>query len=103
MSGFGTGGSATSSNAGRCGRYLATGAVAEFAPNFGTNATPSRFACGGVQQCERAIDGRGGSLPGQLENLAAAYLRLAEQAERNSGLTIEFDPISEKENPKRKP
>ena len=39
----------------------------------------------------------------ELENLAAAYLRLAEQAERNSGLTIEFDPIPEKDNPKRKP
>ena len=39
----------------------------------------------------------------ELENLAAAYLRLAEQAERNSGLTIEFDPIPEKENLKRKP
>jgi hypothetical protein len=38
----------------------------------------------------------------ELENLAAAYLRLAEQAERNSGLTIEFDPIPEKESPKRK-
>lgn len=39
----------------------------------------------------------------ELENLAAAYLRLAEQAERNSGLTIEFDPIPETDNPKRKP
>ena len=39
----------------------------------------------------------------ELENLAAAYLRLAEQAERNSGLTIEFDLTPEKDNPKRKP
>jgi hypothetical protein len=27
----------------------------------------------------------------ELENLAAAYLRLAEQAERNSGLVIDFE------------
>jgi hypothetical protein len=38
----------------------------------------------------------------QLESLAAAYLRLAEQAERNSGLIIEFDLPPEQENPKRK-
>ena len=39
----------------------------------------------------------------ELENLAAAYLRLAEQAERNSGLTIEFDLPPGKETPRRKP
>ena len=38
----------------------------------------------------------------QLESLAAAYLRLAEQAERNSDLIIEFDLPREHENPKRK-
>jgi len=38
----------------------------------------------------------------ELENLAAAYLRLAEQAERNSGLIIEFDLPPEQESPKRK-
>ena len=38
----------------------------------------------------------------ELESLAAAYLRLAEQAERNSGLIIEFNLTPEKETPKRK-
>lgn len=38
----------------------------------------------------------------QLESLAAAYLRLAEQAERNSSLIIEFDLPPEQEDPKRK-
>jgi hypothetical protein len=28
----------------------------------------------------------------ELRNLAAAYLRLAEQAEKNSGLIIDFNP-----------
>jgi hypothetical protein len=38
----------------------------------------------------------------ELESLAAAYLRLAEQAERNSALTIEFDLPPEQETAKRK-
>jgi hypothetical protein len=38
----------------------------------------------------------------QLENLATAYLRLAEQAERNSDLIIEFELPPEHGNPKRK-
>jgi len=38
------------------------------------------------------------------ENLAAAYLRLAEQAERNTKLTIEFElPDKDRADPKRKP
>ena len=38
------------------------------------------------------------------ENLAAAYLRLAEQAERNTKLIIEFELPSEVDStPKRKP
>jgi len=37
----------------------------------------------------------------ELENLAAAFLRLAEQAERNAALTIEFElPSDEKGNSK---
>ena len=37
------------------------------------------------------------------ENLAAAYLRLAEQAERNTKLTIEFElPGEDKGDPKTK-
>jgi hypothetical protein len=37
------------------------------------------------------------------ENLAAAFMRLAEQAERNAALTIEFELPSEEEgNPKQK-
>jgi len=37
----------------------------------------------------------------ELENLAAAFVRLAEQAERNAALTIEFALSSdEKGNPK---
>jgi hypothetical protein len=37
------------------------------------------------------------------ENLAAAFLRLAEQAERNAALTIEFElPSEEKCDPKPK-
>ena len=38
------------------------------------------------------------------ENLAAAYLRLAEQADRNTRLTVEFE-LPEKDNgdPKTKP
>lgn len=35
----------------------------------------------------------------ELENLAAAYLRLAEQAERNSGFIIEFDLAPETKKP----
>ena len=38
----------------------------------------------------------------ELENLAAAYLRLAEQAERNSDLIIEFELPPEQESRKRK-
>ena len=39
----------------------------------------------------------------ELENLATAFLRLAEQAERNAALTIEFElPSDEKDNPKPK-
>ena len=38
----------------------------------------------------------------ELKNLAAAYLRLAEQAEKNSGLIIDFDLPAEDEDPKRK-
>jgi hypothetical protein len=37
------------------------------------------------------------------ENLAVAFLRLAEQAERNAALTIEFElPSDEKADPKPK-
>ena len=35
-------------------------------------------------------------LRAELENLAAAFLRLAEQAERNTKLIIEFEPPPEK-------
>jgi hypothetical protein len=43
------------------------------------------------------------ALKAELENLAAAFLRLAEQAERNAALTIEFElPSDEKDNPKPK-
>ena len=39
----------------------------------------------------------------ELENLAAAFMRLAEQADRNAALTIEFElPSDEKGNPKPK-
>jgi hypothetical protein len=38
----------------------------------------------------------------EFENLAAAYLRLAEQAERNSGLVIDFELPSEEGDPKLK-
>ena len=37
----------------------------------------------------------------ELENLAAAYMRLAEQAERNSGLVIDFE-LPEENDPKLK-
>jgi hypothetical protein len=40
----------------------------------------------------------------EFENLAAAFLRLAEQAERNAALIIEFElPPEEKAEPKLKP
>ena len=43
------------------------------------------------------------SLKTELENLAAAFLRLAEQAERNVALTIEFElPADEEGNPEQK-
>ena len=38
----------------------------------------------------------------EFENLAAAYLRLAEQAERNSGLVIDFELPPEDGDPKLK-
>ena len=38
----------------------------------------------------------------EFENLAAAYLRLAEQAERNAGLVIDFELPSEGGDPKLK-
>jgi hypothetical protein len=39
----------------------------------------------------------------ELENLAVAFLRLAEQAERNAALTIEFElPSDEEDNSKSK-
>jgi hypothetical protein len=41
------------------------------------------------------------SLKVEVESLAAAYLRLAEQAERNEALIVEFElPRKEKRNPK---
>ena len=40
----------------------------------------------------------------EFENMAAAYLRLAEQADRNAGLIIEFElPPEEEGDPKLKP
>ena len=43
-------------------------------------------------------------LRGGFENLAAAYLRLAEQAERNTKLVVEFElPHDESGDPKTKP
>jgi hypothetical protein len=40
----------------------------------------------------------------ELENLAAAYLRLAEQAERNAQLDIPYEPPAPNlDNPKIKP
>jgi len=43
-------------------------------------------------------------LRGSFENLAAAYLRLAEQADRNTKLVIEFElPYQDNDNPKTKP
>jgi hypothetical protein len=40
----------------------------------------------------------------EFENLAAAFLRLAEQAERNTKLVIEFElPPENKDHPKIKP
>jgi hypothetical protein len=43
----------------------------------------------------------GSSLKVEFESLAAAYLRLAEQAERNEALIVEFElPRKEKRNPK---
>jgi hypothetical protein len=64
-------------------------------------------------------NGRGGVLSGQgtlaraeietdlvaqteLKNLAAAYLRLAEQAEKNSGLIIDFNLPAQDDDPKLK-
>ena len=37
------------------------------------------------------------TIKAEFENLAAAFLRLAEQAERNAALIIEFDLPSEEE------
>ena len=37
------------------------------------------------------------TIKAEFENLAAAFLRLAEQAERNAALLIEFDLPSEEE------
>jgi hypothetical protein len=42
------------------------------------------------------------TIKAEFENLAAAFLRLAEQAERNAALIIEFDLPSEEEG-KAKP
>ncbi len=36
----------------------------------------------------------------EFENLAAAYLRLAEQADRNEGITVEFDLPDQEPKPK---
>lgn len=38
----------------------------------------------------------------ELRNLAAAYLRLAEQAEKNSGLIIDFNLPAQDDDPKLK-
>jgi hypothetical protein len=38
----------------------------------------------------------------ELKNLAAAYLRLAEQAEKNSGLIIDFNLPAQDDDPKLK-
>jgi hypothetical protein len=88
---------------------------------LGTNERRSHFSDGGVHTEKGAANGHGGQISRQrtrtarsrrnrtdpvtqteLKNLAAAYLRLAEQAEKNSGLTIDFNLPAEDDDPKLK-
>jgi len=64
-------------------------------------AAGDRYRAKALELFARADGENDQSLKAELENLAAAFLRLAEQAERNVALTIEFElPSDEEGTPK---
>ena len=54
-------------------------------------AAGDRYRAKALEILARADGENDQSVKADLENLAAAFLRLAEQAERNATLTIEFE------------
>lgn len=64
-------------------------------------AAGDRYRGKALELLARADGENDSSLKAEFEHLAAAFLRLAEQAERNAALMIEFESSSgEKGNPK---
>ena len=67
----------------------------------GELAAGDRYRAKALELLARADGESDQTSKAELENLAAAFLRLAEQAERNAALTIEFElPSDEKDSSK---
>ena len=60
-------------------------------------AAGDRYRAKALEILARADGENDQSVKADLENLAAAFLRLAEQAERNAALTIEFELPSDED------
>jgi hypothetical protein len=60
-------------------------------------AAGDRYRAKALEILARADGENDQTVKAELENLAAAFLRLAEQAERNAALTIEFELPSDVE------
>jgi hypothetical protein len=60
-------------------------------------AAGDRYRAKALELLARADGESDQSVKAEFENLAAAFLRLAEQAERNAALTIEFELPSDEE------
>jgi hypothetical protein len=67
----------------------------------GPMAVGDNYRAKTLELLARAETENDSSMRAEFENLAAAYLRLAEQAERNSGLIIDFE-LPEDGDPKLK-
>lgn len=67
-------------------------------------ATGDRYRAKALDPLAHADGETDSQIRTEFENLAAAFLRLAEQAERNAALTIEFElPPKMEGDPKLKP
>jgi hypothetical protein len=66
--------------------------------------TGDRYRAKALELLDRADGEIDSQIRTEFENLAAAFLRLAEQAERNAALIIEFElPAQNGDRPKIKP
>ena len=64
-------------------------------------AAGDRYRVKALELLARADGENNQTVKAELENLAAAYQRLVEQAERNAALTIEFELPSNEEGKKK--